>query len=318
MEMGKSESRNLFDHLYAVFCNNLRELGKASSFCQLIKDSNSDLNRIRALSKVCNIVLLIKSVKKCMRNNCKSAQRAEDILDMYYAKKDMLSESVTVTDLTVLLNSALANIKIDDELNFEQIEDFESDEVRFIENLMVNSVASPTIEESLLSEIHGERATHFYNATEYEVCLLEALRGIYYAKINKNNPNETLFPLLFLVSKSLMQLNQFKIASNCLQLSIKLLRISSLDNTAKSVETVKLVKLMKEVKLSLNDGIGRANALNLKSFLLPRIENIPKITKTSDVLIGACSSLELKWQADRGRHIVAKQTIQLGKYLKMC
>lgn len=314
--MAKPECRNVLDHLYTAFCNNLRELGKASSFCQLIKNANSDLNRIAALSKVCNIVLLIKSVKKCMRNNCKNAQRAEGILEIYYAKKDVTSESESVSDLILLLNSALADIPIEDELNFEQFEDFGSDEIRFIENLLVNSVeTSSTFEESLLSDIYGERAAYFYNVAEYEVCLLEALRGLFYAKISKDNPSDSLFPLLYLVSTSLRQLNQFKMASNVLQLSIKLLRISALDNTAKSLETVKLVKLMKEIQTASKDGVGPADkALNLKPFLEPENENIPKIGKTSDVLVSASKSLELRWQADRGRHVVAMETIPLGKY----
>ncbi|XP_037049477.1 SET and MYND domain-containing protein DDB_G0284059-like [Bradysia coprophila] len=309
--MAKPESRNLFDHLYGVFCNNLRELGKASSFCQLIKNANSDLNRITALSKVCNIVLLVKSVKKCMRNNSKNAQRTQDILETYYAKKEHCSDSET--DLIALLNSALASTEIDVELNFDRLNDFGRNEVNFIENLLVNSEEkSPTFEELLLSEIHGERSIYFYNATEYEVCMLEALRGIYYAKINRNRPNESLFPLLYLICTALWKLNHSEMASNVLQLSVKLLRISSLDNAAKSVQTVKLVKLMKVVQVSSKDGGCEADQLNFKPFLEHRIETIPKVTETSDVLMGACSSIALKWQVDRGRHVVATQTIPLG------
>lgn len=309
-----SEGRNVLDHLYTAFCNNLRELGKATSFCELIKNVNSDLNRIVALSKVCNIFLLIKSVKKCMRNNAKNAQRAEDILDVYYAKKEVCGSDST-NELILLLNSALANVSIDDELDVEQFKEFGSDEIRFIENLFVNTDKSPTFEESLLSEIHRERATYFYTVAEYEVCLIEALRGIFYAKVNKENPSESLFPLLHLVSSSLRQLGHIKMASNVLQLSIKLLRMSTLDNAAKSVETVQLVKLMKEVKSASKDGGETVvKALNLQSFFEPKSENIPKVSETSDVLMGASSSLEMKWLVDRGRHVVAMQTIPLGKY----
>lgn len=315
--MAKPECRNLFDHLYAVFCNNLRELGKASSFCELIKNANSDLNRITALSKVCNIVLLIKSVKKCMKNNSKNVQRAQDILEMYYARKDVEC-SDSATDMIVLLNTALANITIDEELNFEQFKDFGNDETNFIESLLVDVAGkSPTVEESLLSDVHSERATHFYNVQEYEVCILEALRGIFYAKISKDNPSEILFPLLYFVSASLWHLNRFKMALNVLQLSVKLLRLSTLDNTAKSAQTMKLVRLMKQVQISSkNAAAGTSDqTLSLKSFLEPKHENLPNITDdTSDVLLGAYSGLELKWEADRGRHVVAKQTIPLGKY----
>lgn len=309
--MAKQESRNLFDHLYGVFCNNLRELGKASSFCELIKNANSDLNRITALSKVCNIVLLIKSVKKCAKNGTKNLQRTQDILDAYYAKKEECSDA---TDLIVLLNSALASTEMVDELNVEQMKDFGSDEVKFIENLLVNGEEkSPTFDDLLLSEIYGERSIYFYSATEYEVCLLDALRGIYYAKISRNYPNETLFPLLYLVSTSLWKLNQFRMASNVLQLSVKLLRTSSLDNTAKSLETVKLVKLMKVVQVSAKDAHCAADKFNFESFLKHEVENIPTIAETSDLLTEASSSLELKFQADRGRHLVATKTIPLGK-----
>lgn len=314
--MEKPVERNILDHLYAAFCNNLRDLDKASSFCQLIKDANSDLKRITALSKVCNIVLLIKSVKKCMRNNSKNVERAEDILDVYYDKKDECKESVT-TELISLLNSALVHITTDDEFNSEQFKDFMIDEIRFIENLLVGADKLATMEESLLSEIHRERATYFYSVAEYEVCLVEALRGIYYAKINKEKPDENLFPLLYLVSTSLRQLNQLKITSNVIHLSIKLLRMSTLDNAAKSMETIKLVKLMKEVQvvveLKEKLGGGTDKTLNFQSFFEPAAENIPKITETSDVLIGASSGIELKWQADRGRFVVAMQNIPLGK-----
>ncbi len=311
--MAKSECRNVLDHLYGAFCNNLRELGKASSFCELIKNANSDRQRITALCKVCNIVLLIKSVKKCTRNNLKNAQRAEQILEMYYTKKDASSENVN--DLICLLNSALANTPIEHEQNVEEFDDFELDEVKFIENLLVDSTEIPaSFEETLLSDIHLERATHFYNVTEYEVCLLEALRGIYYAKISKDNPSDCLFPLLYLVSTSLRQLNQLKKALNVLQLSINLLRKSNLDNTAKSLEAVKLIKLMKEVQLWSKMDVKTADkTLNLKEFLKPKKENIPELTDNNDVLLCASKGLELKWRIDRGRHVIATQTIPLGK-----
>lgn len=312
--VSKLDGRNLFDHLYDVFCNNLRELGKASSFCELIKKGSSDLNRINALSKVCNIVLLVKSVKKCMRNNTKNAERAQEILEMYYAKKDVCSESEN--DLIVLLNAALADITIENELNFEQFKDFSDDETSFIENLLEpDPEISCTFEESLLSEIHSERAIYFYNVAEYEVCLVEALRAVFYARINRTSPSENLFPLLYLVSASLWHLNHFKIALNVLQLSIKLLRISALDNAAKSVQTIKLVKLMKQVQISSNNAGGtNGPTLNLQSCLEPNQEKIPQITVTSDVLISAHKSLELKLQADQGRHVTASEAIPLGKY----
>lgn len=311
--MAKSDCRNVLDHLYGAFCNNLRELGKASSFCELIKNANSDRRRIAALSKVCNIVLLIKSVKKCTRNNFKNTQRADEILEMYYAQKEASSENAN--DLICLLNSALANVPIEHEWNFDQFEDFESDEIHFIENLLVDSAEIPsTFEELLLSDIHLERATQFYNVNEYEVCLLEALRGIYFAKISKDNPNDCLFPLLYLVSTSLRQLKQLKKASNVLQLSIKLLRTSNLDNSAKSLEAVKLIKLMKEVQIWSKMGAETADkTLNLKQFLKPKTENIPKLIENNDVLLCATKGLELKWQTDRERHIVATETIPLGK-----
>lgn len=305
---------NDFDRLYEDLCNNLRDTGKSSDFCQLIKNAKSDLNRIIILNKVCKIVpSLIKIVvRQWRRNNSKDSEEARKILELYYSRKENNSES---ENLIQFLNSALAHAEIVNyaELDVEHLEHFEKDEILFLENLLLNEESS-NLGGSLLSEIYTERSNYFHDVGDYTMCVLEALRAVYYAKICKTNPPKCLFTLLFLISSSLQHLHHWKSAGNVIQFAIKSLRSSTLDNTIKSAETVRLVKLMKETQTS-KIGIENENkSLNLRRILEPKRENVPKIFHPSnEVLVNASSSLQLKWKADRGRHIVAKTTIPAGK-----
>lgn len=319
--MEESGNYNEFDQFYQDLCNKLRKMGKASSFCQLIKNAKSDLHRIAILNEECNIVHnLITLVKKCKRHKSKDHQQARKMLEVYYSKKDHFNES---DNLIRILNSALTHVQMEDQLNVEQIDDFGKDEIFFLENLFIDCAETSIPDESLLiSEIYRLRADHLYGIGDYEMSVVESLRAIRYAKFNKklDNLNDHLFLLLFRISSSLNNLKQWTMATNVIQFSLKLLRSSTLDNTAKSVETIKLVKLLKEIQtLSKNGGESSEKPLNFKCFSEPRKENLAKLFEsTNDVLVDASSSIQLEWHADRGRHIIAKNTIPPGKVLIIC
>lgn len=316
--MEKSENYNEFDQLYADLCNDLRKMGKATSFCQLIKNATSDWDRITILNKDCNIIpSLIKAVKKCRKNNSKDPQKARELLESYHGLKSKCSESTgEIGDLIRLLNSALSHLQIDKRLDGQQFENFESNGISMLENLLVDSAEqSGSNENALLSEIYRERANCFYDIGDHKMTIIESLRAIHYAEFNKINPHEHLFLLLFRISTSLKHLNQRQAATNVIQFSIKLLRSSSLDNATKSVETVRLVKLLKDIQtMSKEGGVNIEKPLNFKSLLEPKNDSFPKIfPSVSDTLVDTSSSLELKWHEDRGRHLIATKTIPPGK-----
>lgn len=315
--MEKSGNCNEFDQFYTDLCNGLRKVGKASSFCQLIKNAKTDLHRITILNKECNFIPnLIKTVKKCKTNNSINPQQARKTLEVYYSKKSNFSES---DNLIRLLSSALTYLQIEDQINIQQFDDFGRDEILFLENLLVECAETSISDETLLiSDIYRERADHFYDVGDYKMSIIESLRSIHYAKFNKNNLNDHFFLLLFRVCISLKQLNQWKMSTNVLQFSIKLLRSSSLDNTAKCVETVKLVKLLKELQTLSTKNAGECleKPLTFKCISESKEEILPKIfDATSDILVNASNSLQLEWHADRGRHLIAKKTIPPGKIL---
>lgn len=316
--MAKSENYNVFDQLYADLCNSLREMGKAASFCQLIKNAKSDLDRIGILSKDCKIIpSLIKTVKKCRKNNSKVPEKARELLESYYGIKNKCGECTVESDnLIRLLNSALSHLQIDERLDYQQLEHFESNSITMLENLIVDvTETSGSNENVLLSDIYRERANCFYDIGDHKMTILESLRAIHYAEFNKNNPKEHLFSLLFRISTSLRHLNQWQAATNVIQFSIKLLRSSTLDNAIKSVETMRLVKLLKDIQIMSKEGgenIGKP--LNLKSLLERTNKSFPKIfPSVSDTLVNTSSSLQLKWHEDRGRHLIATKTIPPGK-----
>lgn len=316
--MEKSGNCNEFDQFYSNLCNDLRKMGKATSFCQLIKNAKSDLHRIAILNRECNFVHnLIKTVKKCKRNKVKDPQQARKMLELYYSKKENCNES---DNLIRLLNSALSHVRIEDQVDVQQFDDFGKDEISFLENLFIDCAETSISNENLLLyDIYRLRADHFHDMSDYKMSVVEALRAIRYAKFNKNqdknNFNDHFFMLLYRISSSLKHLNQWKMSANVLQFSLKLLRSSSLDNTAKSVETVKLVKLLKEIQtLSNKGGECLEEPLDFKCFLEPKKEMLPKIfDSNNDVLVNASSSLQLEWHADRGRHLIATKTIPPGK-----
>lgn len=314
--MEKSGNCNEFDQLYADLCNSLREMGKAATICQLIKDAKSDLNRIAILNKDCNIVpKLIKTIKKCKENNLKNSLNSRKTLEAYYAEKRKRDERTGESDnLIRLLNSALSHVPIDEKLDYQLFQLIESSGIMSVENLLVDCVEiSGSDEDSLLSEIYRERANCFNDMGDHKMTILESLRSILYAKFNRNNPHEHLFLLLFRISTSLRHLNQWKEATAVVQFSIKLLRTSALENAKKSVETMRLVKLLKEIQLIPKD--VEEKPLNFKSFLEPKKQIFPKLFHSiSDTLVNTSSCLELKYHCDRGRHLIAQKTIPPGEY----
>lgn len=211
----------------------------------------------------------------------------KNVRDVLQQKKNNCSES---DDLLWLLNSALSHAQINNNLDLQRFGDFEKDEISFIENLLVNGVETSISDENLLvSDVYRVRANHFHDVGDYEMSVVEALRAMNYAKFNKKNPCENIFQLLFYISASLRHLNQWTKATNVIQFSIKLLRLSSLKNTTKSVETVRLVKLIKEIQiLSKERGDNGAKPINLKFYLEPKKEILPKIFRsTSEILVNA-------------------------------
>lgn len=314
----KSENCNEFDRLYADLCNSLRKMGKAASFCQLIKNATSDLDRIAILNKDCNIMpSLIKTVKKCRKNDSKDPEHARLSLEAYYAKRRKCSESIVESDnLFRLLNSALAHLSIDKELTLHEFENFECNGIMALENLLVDGTETSASDENLLlCNLYRERANCFYDIDAHEMTILESLRAVHYAKFDKNNPNEQLFSLLFRMCTSLRHLGHWQAATNVVQFSIKLLRSSHLDNAVKSVETIRLVQLLKDIqKGSTERGDSPEKPFNIRSFLESKNQSFPKIFRSiSDTLVNTSSSLQLEWQEDRGRHLIATETIPPGE-----
>lgn len=321
LNMEKSENCNEFDQLYSDLCNKLREMGKAASFCQLIKNSTSDLHRIAILNKDCSVVpSLIKTVKKCRNTNSKDPQKARELFESYCSTKHECDDCISASDnliLIRLLSSALSHLQIDGRLDFLQVEHFESNGIATLENLLTDDAETAGSDEHLLlSDIYRERANCFYEMSEHKMTILESLRAIRYGRFKQNNPHQHLFLLLFRISTSLRHLNQWQAATNVLQFSIKWLRLSKLDNATKSVETMRLVKLLKDIqtKTSKEGEENVKNPLDLKSILEPINESFPKVFHSvSDALVNTSSSLQLKWHEDRGRHLIATKTIPIGK-----
>ncbi|KAG4072045.1 hypothetical protein HA402_015544 [Bradysia odoriphaga] len=296
-------------------------MGKASSFCQFIKSTASDLDRIHILNKDCNIVPdLLKVVKECRKNNCKDPQTARVLLETFYVqKRDCNQFTVESGNLINLLNSALSHLRVNEQFQFQQFDSFASGGTDSLENLFVDSdddVSDCESESLLLSDIYRERAGCFYDLGDHKMTIVESIRAIRYAKFSKVKPHENLFLLLFCISRSLRHLNQWQGATNVLQLSIKLLRASHLDNAKKSVETMKFVRLLKEIQMCSKAQEGDEMPLNLNSFLKSKIEKFPTVFDSiSDTLSNTSKSLQLKWQEDRGRHLVATKTIPSGSTL---
>lgn len=323
--MEKMENCSAIDQLYADLCDKLRKMGKASSFCQLIKDAASDLDRIYILNKDCNIVpSLLKVVNECRKSNCKDQQKAQMLLEEYYTRKsDPHNQSTTESGIH-LLNSALSHLQVNVQFEFEQFDSFGTSGIDSLEKLLIDidqNASDSDSESMLLSDIYRERAECFYDSCDHKMTIVECLRAISYAKFSKVKPHEHLFGLLFCLVRSLKHLNQWQGATNVLQLSIKLLRSSHLDNVKKSVETMKFVKLLKEIQIGSKTqgeggGGGGEEQLNLNLCLEPKIGQFPKIFDSiSDTLTNTSSSLKLKWHANRGRHLVATKTIPTGKNL---
>lgn len=309
--MEKSENCNEFDALYADLCNSLRKMGKAASFCQLIKNATSDLKRIAILNNDCNIVpSLIKTIKKCRKSNSKDSQLARESLEAYYANKRGCDESA---NLIRLLNSALSHLHIDDQINFEQFANFDSNGIMFLENFLIDGDESAGSDENLLlSEVYRERANCFYDMGHHKMSILESVRAIHYAKFNRNNPHEHLFSILFRIATALRHLNQWKAATNIIQFSIKLLRSSHLDNAVKSVETMRLVKLLKEIQIMFK-GSKELGEEDDEKPLKPKNEKFPEIFQSiSSTMVNTSSSLQLKYDENIGRHLISTETIPSG------
>lgn len=316
--MEKLDNCNELDQLYTDLCNSLRKTGKASNFCQLINNSTSDLDRIVILNKDCNIVPSLVKIIRVLEKN-KDPQQARKLLTMYHSKNNecSLSTSETSENSIRLLNSALVHLHVYEKIDFQQFNNLvESDGIAAIENLLIECDGDEAAGELLLlSDVYRERANCFSNLGDHKMVIVESIRSIRYAKFNKNDPHEHLFLLLFRISSSLRHLHQLQAAKNVIQFSIKLLRSSQLDNTIKSVETMKLVKLLKDIQIQTNDGVEehRDSRLDLDLCLQPQSKSLPKIfDSVSDTLTSSSSSLQLKWDKDRGRHLIAKETIPAG------
>ncbi|KAJ6636018.1 SET and MYND domain-containing protein 4 [Pseudolycoriella hygida] len=317
--MEKLENCNEFDQIYSDLCDRLRKMGKATSFCQLIKNSACDLDRIAILNNECDIIpSLIKTVKKCRKKNSKNLLHARQSLEAYHHRKESKStkDSSENDELIQLLNSALSHLRIDDKLDvLQQFDHFESE---MIESLLIDGAeACADDENKLLCDIYIQRAICFYDMDDHEMSIFETLRGIYYSRFDKKNPPESLFLLLFQIASSLRQLSQCQAATNVIQFSIKLLRSSTLPNAIKSVETVRLIKLLKEIQsLSKEVGSHEENPVNFTHILEPRVQILPEVYQSvSNTLTNTSNAVQLKWREDLGRHLIATQTIPPGATL---
>lgn len=311
------EGCNEIDRLYENLCNDLRKTGKASSFCQMIKNAKSDLKRIIILNRECNIVPnLIKTITKC-ELDCKDLHQAEKLLQLYYSKQNTGTES---EHLIRLLNSAIVHLQVDEvdrKFKLKQFDSFDNKGIVALENLLVNSGEEVinNLNNQLLSKVYDERSKCFFDLDDHKMSIVESLRAIYYAQFDRNDVKEDLLPLLFRISSSLRHLNHLEGATNVLQFTIKLLRSSHLDNAIKSVETMKLVKLFKEIQSSIpGNGAIKVYSLDFDLYLQPRRQSFPAIFDSySDALTNTSSCLQLNWDKDRGRFLVATKTIPPGK-----
>jgi hypothetical protein len=295
-----------FDELYAIICEKLTEFNKTEDLLKKVKVATNDGDRIAAvLNEDPEIVsLFTENIEDWYQPKCLEKAQELNRLGSQESSLEKLNKAICLCPLTQT-----------EECNMLKQANFHGNAEKFIDgSLSVSSEEAVKKSLSYIPEIFNERSKVLFEKEFYQNCVDDIFLSVIcgYTKT---------FDVAFRLGmcyKNLQMLHDSKIV---LQHSLELLRQSSMDNQAKSKETMKVVKAMKDIGTMEKEDF---HDLSKSTVVRNRLQNSIDTQSTSTSqqlklfggsnknLRGASQAVILKYNEQRGRHVLATKTIPPG------